>query len=434
MAWAEKISSSGRWRGRYRDATGEVQTVADGPFSRKSDAVRAAASAEDDSRRRPGQLVKANKLTWSAWVEIWWPKRDVEPGTLHRDLSRRQRHLDPRWGSERIDTISRDAVQDWVDELKSSNLAPATVARCYHLLSASMSAAVLAKRITASPCVSINLPPLPPADERYLTWDEVEAVAHFMPPQDALLVWLMVGTGIRWGEAAGLHRHRLHLDQGRLDVHEVWDQRMRQVKPYPKGRTKRSVPLPDWLSVKLEEHLRELPATSSCRSPHRAPSRCRSSLVVPGRGGVVLDYDSWHRGAWGRSVGQSLWFGVGAKGDDANRGFRLEQEARRKFGPDVAVERRWQPGLSGVGEVTIHDLRHTYASWLLQSRKVSIEQLSELLGHKSIATTQRYAHLADTQWEGVVAALNEKSAPLLPHNDHESLQHDQNVTPIRRSN
>jgi integrase len=132
-------------------------------------------------------------------------------------------------------------------------------------------------------------------------------------------------------------------------------------------------------------------------------------------------------------VGQSLWFGVGVQGADANRGFRLEQEARKKFGPDVEVERRWQPGLSGVGEVTIHDLRHTYASWLLQSRKVTIEALSELLGHKSIATTQRYSHLADTQWDGVVAALNEKSAPLLPHNDHEGQGHDQNVTPLRRS-
>ncbi|SFO17806.1 Phage integrase family protein [Pseudonocardia ammonioxydans] len=84
-------------------------------------------------------------------------------------------------------------------------------------------------------------------------------------------------------------------------------------------------------------------------------------------------------------------------------------------------------------DVRIHDLRHTYASWLLQSRKVSIEGISELTGHASIATTQRYPHLADSQWASVVDALKEQAAPSLPQNDHSTGSDDPAVRRLRRS-
>jgi integrase len=395
MAWAEEIPGSGRWRGLYRDSSGRKRTAPDGPYNTEAKAKRAAAVAEDDARRRPGQQVTGSaRLTWSTWCDLWWGRRKVEPGTLARDASRRTAHLDPRWGDVRLAAITRDQVQAWVDDLTDAGLSASTVANVYHLLSSSLKAAVLDGRLAASPCTSIALPRRPPADERFLTWEEVSAICHHLDDRDALLVWWLVGTGARWGEGVGAHRHRLHLDSStpRLDIHEVWDQRSREVKPYPKGRTKRSVPLPRWLVGKLEEHLDGDPGRGRCGSAHRTGSRCRSPLVLPGRDGKVIDYDSWRKTRW------------------------LDACARAE-----------------VGHVRIHDLRHTYASWLLQSGQVSIEALSELMGHASIAVTQRYAHLADTQWGNVVEALNGKSAPHLPQNDHGAGGHDQNVRRISRS-
>lgn len=47
--------------------------------------------------------------------------------------------------------------------------------------------------------------------------------------------------------------------------------------------------------------------------------------------------------------------------------------------------------------VTFHTLRHTFASWLAQSGKVSLLELKALLRHESLAMTQRYAHLIPGQ-------------------------------------
>jgi integrase len=48
---------------------------------------------------------------------------------------------------------------------------------------------------------------------------------------------------------------------------------------------------------------------------------------------------------------------------------------------------------AGLADVRIHDLRHTFAS-LLVNRGVSLYEVQTLLGHSSIQMTQRYAHLA----------------------------------------
>lgn len=49
---------------------------------------------------------------------------------------------------------------------------------------------------------------------------------------------------------------------------------------------------------------------------------------------------------------------------------------------------------TGLTHVHLHDLRHTFASFLVQAGQ-NMKVVKELLGHTTMATTDRYAHLAD---------------------------------------
>jgi len=49
--------------------------------------------------------------------------------------------------------------------------------------------------------------------------------------------------------------------------------------------------------------------------------------------------------------------------------------------------------LSGLSDITLHTLRHTFASHLVMSG-VDLPTVQRLMGHKDIKTTMRYAHLA----------------------------------------
>jgi len=50
-------------------------------------------------------------------------------------------------------------------------------------------------------------------------------------------------------------------------------------------------------------------------------------------------------------------------------------------------------------------LRHTFASWLVQ-KGVSIYEVSKLLGHADIKTTQIYAHLRSDDLRNAVKVLD----------------------------
>ena len=67
---------------------------------------------------------------------------------------------------------------------------------------------------------------------------------------------------------------------------------------------------------------------------------------------------------------------------------------------------------AGLVDLHFHDLRHTFASWLIM-RGVALATVSNLLGHSSPTMTLRYAHLSPKHLTSAVRVLDPHSASSL---------------------
>jgi integrase len=66
---------------------------------------------------------------------------------------------------------------------------------------------------------------------------------------------------------------------------------------------------------------------------------------------------------------------------------------------------------AGITNFHLHDLRHTFATWLRQSG-VQLDEIARQLGHSDLRMTQRYAHLAASQVREAVCRLDSILRPL----------------------
>jgi site-specific recombinase XerD len=81
--------------------------------------------------------------------------------------------------------------------------------------------------------------------------------------------------------------------------------------------------------------------------------------------------------------------------------FQAEDGTARKYSPKAFRSAIKRAGIEGA---TIHTIRHTFASKLVQAG-VSLQELQDLLGHASVTTSAIYAHLVPNQAAARAAAI-----------------------------
>jgi hypothetical protein len=133
----------------------------------------------------------------------------------------------------------------------------------------------------------------------------------------------------------------------------------------------------------------ESPRHSSEASRRKGTSRCRRSLSLP----VLLRLRA--------SANGSLYLFMNPQ---TGKPFTL---VRRSF--LTACKK------AGIQGLRFHDLRHTFATRLIQ-RGVDIETVRALLGHCSIVLTQRYTHSNNEMKQRAVDVLGSAPGDISPQN------------------
>lgn len=339
MAAYRKLPS-GLWQATIRLPDGRRRTRSD-PL--KGVVKTWAEDAEANIRRGEWADPKDGRITLAEWWDDWSPTRSIEYATTKRDESHWRTHVKPRWGTVRLSAITPWDVKGWVTSLvKDESVGATTANQSVRLLRQMLSEAAEHRLIASDPTKSIDLPKIPRHVDRFLTRPEFEALhARLETDRDKAMVMLMAMCGLRWGEVAGLHAHRVDLERGELTVTETL-RRNATIKATPKSRAgQRIVPM--------------VPAVTEALRPFVS-----TGMVFPG-----LDYTNWRR--------------------------------------RVFVPARDAAGLADP-QPTPHDLRHSYGSWLAEGG-VSPTDIMALMGHGSLRATERYLHASGSRFSRVLTAL-----------------------------
>lgn len=332
------------WKVRYRSAGAETSET----FHHKADAQTFAAllaSGRDGVTEGLRWLAEREKQqatsTFGEWFDTYVDQlTGVTPRTRDDYKAMRRRYLtslDPL----PLPLVTRAHVAAVVNTLDAQGLSPKTIKNTIHMLSGVLALAVDEGHITRNPCKRVRLPKqqLVEHEERFLTIEEAAALvdatdAHYQP-----LVTFLLGTGLRWSEATALQARHVNLAAGTVRVDRAWKRIPGgwEVGPpkSPKARRTVNAGVPALVAV--------------------APLLGKpTDLVFTTPQGNVVRHSNFYNRIW--------------------------LPACEKAGLDPRP--------------TIHDCRHTHASWLLSTGVIPIEAVQDQLGHESAETTRKvYAHL-----------------------------------------
>jgi len=305
-----------------------------------------------------------DNLTVGAYADRWLEEY-VKPATKYRTYERYESalrcHVLPVLGSMALKDVSSDQI-DALLKTKRLVLKPNSVKNILIPLRELLNHAVLDKLIPMNPALLLDKRTVrkgPKTENDYRVpeiFSEEElgrllSICERYRPQYADLIHTVAWSGLREGEAFGLHPEDVDYRYGYLDIRRNIVYRKKQlIVGTPKARQRRRVEIPE----RLVQRLRNRNAQTQWLFPNEASQPLYGSNFL-------------HR----------VWY-------------PLLKEANLR-------------------RITFHDLRHTYASLLLK-RGESIKYVSEQLGHADVETTMKlYWHLIPNVHRGGINALADET-------------------------
>jgi integrase len=303
---------------------------------------------------------------WEATLE-----RQRKAKTVLGYKSLLETHVLPEFEDQKVGDIAYSDVERWVTKLAKADLKPGTIRNAYRVLKMVLDQAVKERRILTNPCSQVNLPKVNAAKMLHLTAEEVATLAEAAgPPPYCTLIRFAAYTGLRAGEIAALKVGDIDFKARTLRVSRTMaDLNGKLVETEPKTEAgKRTVGIPAFILEELRAYL----------------------------GNRRLDHDA--------HVFTGLNGGQWRHGNFYGRHFR---KAVNKLVDAGTWPARLRP-------LRFHDLRHTYASILVE-QGAHPKLMSEAMGHSSInITLDRYAHLMPNAQGALAERLDSAYASVKP--------------------
>ena len=198
----------GRWRARYRGPDHQEHSKT---HATRRDAERWLASETTKMARGEWIDPTVGRQTFETWWVDWADTLDVRASTadLYSYLGRR--YLLPAFGRRAMAKITTGDVRHWLASMRSTRLSPNTIAKAYRLLGRVMGAAVDEGVIGRSPCTVKGASVERPPEMRCPSLEQVHELADAVPDEYRAMIYTAALGGLRWGELAGLRRHRVDL-------------------------------------------------------------------------------------------------------------------------------------------------------------------------------------------------------------------------------
>jgi integrase len=333
-----RFGQGNRWRARYLDPRGRERSRT---FARKIDATRFLTSVENDKMHGVYIDPDAGNVTLEAYFAGWASRQLWETGTgKAMDLALRSSGL----GGVPLARLRRSHIETWIKRMSADGLAPGTIKTRVNNVRAVLRAAVRDRAIAVDPSDNVVLP----RDRRreaamvLPTAEQIAAVMSAAEPWFEAFVALAGFAGLRLGEAAGLQVGDLNFLGRSLEV-------------------RRQVQRGDGGSLEI-----------------RAPKYGSERTVFLADG--LLDLLSRHIATHRQGNDPHRWLFGGSPGLPPHQntvGHQWRRACRR----------------AAVTGVTLHDLRHFYASGLIAAG-CDVVTVQRALGHaKATTTLNTYAHL-----------------------------------------
>jgi integrase len=344
-----ELLPSGKYRPKYYDRKSGKRISARDTFLTKADADTWLATQQADRTRGTWQDYRVQTPPLSEYgLHIITTKPSLRPKSREDYQRLWVNHIAPHLGTIRVADLSVTQVNAWHSERQRQGVGARTLSQSYSLLRMVMNCAIAEELRQANPCKIVGAGSANSPERPYLSPEQVQLLADTVQPRYRALVYVIAYCLLRKGEATALRRSDLTTDlrNGRWSVSIS---RTVQTKPgggwrigSPKTKAGvRSISIPEFLVPILQEHW-EL---------YCQPGQ--DSLLFTSRNGVPA-YEA---------VGRDI------------------EKALDKIGLSY---------IKGI-KVHTHDLRHTGATWLIQSG-ATVPELQRCLGDSSPSMAMHYAH------------------------------------------